>query len=223
MAGVYEDQLAPAIPRVWRDTIESLRADLREWLRRASVNDDGWVPDKFELAFAMDHLGTQNRDPDSVSEPVEIAGGLRLRGSIDLVEKHANGKLRVTDHKTGKARAEKDLTVGGGKSLQPLLYALAVEKLLARPVESGRLYFCTAAGGYEERVVPLNDESRAVVTSVIATVDQALTDGFLPAAPDEGACGWCDFRAVCGPVEEFRTGRKPGVRLAQLTRLRDLP
>lgn len=223
VAGAYEDRLAPAIPRVWRDTIESLRADLREWLRRASENNDGWVPDKFELAFAMDHIGTQNRDPDSVSEPVEIAGGLRLRGSIDLVEKHAKGKLRVTDHKTGKARAEKDLVVGGGKSLQPLLYALASEKLLGRPVESGRLYYCTAAGGYEERVVPLDDYSREVVTSVIATIDQALADGFLPASPEEGACGWCDFRAVCGPLEEIRTGRKPGTPLAQLTRIRELP
>jgi ATP-dependent helicase/nuclease subunit B len=223
VAGVYEDKLAPAIPRVWRDAIESLRADLREWLRRASESDEGWVPDQFELAFAMDHIGSQSRDPDSISEPVEIAGGLKLRGSIDLIERHASGKLRVTDHKTGKARAEKDLIVGGGKSLQPLLYALACEKLLGRPVESGRLYYCTAAGGYEERVVPLDDDSREVITSVIATVGQALADGFLPAAPEKGACGWCDFRAVCGPLEEFRTGRKPGIRLAQLTRVRDLP
>jgi CRISPR/Cas system-associated exonuclease Cas4 (RecB family) len=184
-------------------------------LRRASENNDGWVPDKFELAFAMDHIGTQNRDPDSVSEPVEIAGGLRLRGSIDLVEKHANGKLRVTDHKTGKARAEKDLVVGGGKSLQPLLYALASEKLLGRPVDSGRLYYCTAAGGYEERVVPLDDDSREVVTSVIATIDQALADGFLPASPEEGACGWCDSRAVCGPLEEISHRKEAG----QATRL----
>ena len=223
VAAVYEDRLAPAIPRVWSDTIESLRADLREWLRRSSENDDGWVPDKFELAFAMDHVISQSRDPDSVSEPVEIAGGLKLRGSIDLVEKHNNGQLRVTDHKTGKARAEKDLLVGGGKSLQPLLYALASEKLLKRRVESGRLYFCTAVGGYEERVVPLDGNSREVITSVIATIDQALADGFLPAAPEEDACGWCDFRAVCGPLEGFRTRRKPSSALAQLERIRDLP
>ena len=223
VARLYEDRLAPAIPRVWRDAIESIRSDMREWLRRSSESDDGWVPDKFELAFAMDHIGSQERDAASVSEPVEIAGGLKLRGSIDLVERHANGKLRVTDHKTGKARAEKDLVVGGGKSLQPLLYALACEKLLERPVESGRLYYCTSAGGYEERVVPLDDQSREVVTSVITTIDQAIIDGFLPAAPEEGACGWCDYRAVCGSREELRTGRKPVKRLAQLTMIRELP
>lgn len=222
VARLYEDRLAPAIPRVWRDAIESIRSDIREWLRRSSESNDGWVPDKFELAFGMDHIASQERDPASVSEPVEIAGGLKLRGSIDLVERHANGKLRVTDHKTGKVRAEKDLIVGGGRSLQPLLYALACEKLLERPVESGRLYYCTAAGGYEERVVPLDDQNREVITSVITTIDQAIADGFLPAAPEEGACGWCDYRAVCGSREELRTGRKPIKRLAQLTMIREL-
>jgi ATP-dependent helicase/nuclease subunit B len=223
VALLYEDRLAPAIPRVWRDAIESIRSDIREWLRRSSESTDGWVPDKFELAFAMDHIASQERDAASVSEPVEIAGGLKLRGSIDLVERHANGHLRVTDHKTGKARAEKGLIVGGGHSLQPLLYALAAEKLLERPVESGRLYYCTAAGGYEERVVPLNDQSREVVTSVITTVDQAIEEGFLPAVPEKDACAWCDYRAVCGSQEEFRSGRKPVKRLVQLTMIRELP
>ena len=70
IAKFHEDRLAPAIPRVWRDAIEAIRADLREWLRRLGETDDGWVADKFELAFAMDHYGSQERDPDSVSEPV---------------------------------------------------------------------------------------------------------------------------------------------------------
>jgi len=223
VAHLYEDKLAPAIPRVWRDSIEAIRADLREWLRRSSEAQDGWVPDKFELAFAMDHIGSQDRDPDSVSEPVEIAGGLQLRGSIDLVERHASGKLRVTDHKTGKARAAKDLVVGGGKSLQPLLYALAAEKLLEREVEAGRLYYCTAAGGYEERVVRLNDENRALVTLVIEKIDEALAAAFLPAAPEKDACTWCDFLAVCGSREEIRTRRKPGKPLAHVRGIRELP
>jgi len=171
----------------------------------------------------MDHIGSQDRDPDSVSEPVEIAGGLKLRGSIDLVERHASGKLRVTDHKTGKARAGKDLVVGGGKSLQPLLYALAAEKLLEKPVESGRLYYCTSAGGYEERIVALDRENRGLVTLIIETIDKALADGFLPAAPEKAACTWCDFLGVCGSREELRTGRKPGKNLAHLTRIRELP
>ncbi len=221
LAGEYEDKLAPAIPRVWEDGINSIRADLREWLRRMADSDDGWVPEKFELSFGLTDRGPRDSDPDSVSEPVEIIGDLKLRGSIDLVERHSSGRFRVTDHKTGKARAAKETIVGGGKYLQPLLYALAAKKVLNEGVESGRLYYCTAAGGYEERVVPLDEFTLQTVTTVLTTIRQGLADAFLPAAPEEGACGWCDFLAVCGGLEEVRTRNKPKDRLVQLKRIRE--
>ncbi|HEY9501013.1 MAG TPA: PD-(D/E)XK nuclease family protein, partial [Pyrinomonadaceae bacterium] len=169
LASELEDQLAPAIPRVWQDGINSIRADLREWLRRSSTSDQ-WVPEKFELSFGLSDRGPRNSDPASIKEPVEVIGDLKLRGSIDLVEQAANGNYRVTDHKTGKARAAKGTVVGGGKYLQPLLYALACNKLLSMRVESGRLYYCTADGGYEERVVSLNDENIQVITTVLIAV-----------------------------------------------------
>ena len=222
LASELEDQLAPAIPRVWQDGINSIRADLREWLRRSSTSDQ-WVPEKFELSFGLSDRGPRNSDPASIKEPVEVIGDLKLRGSIDLVEQAANGNYRVTDHKTGKARAAKGTVVGGGKYLQPLLYALACNKLLSMRVESGRLYYCTADGGYEERIVSLNDENIQVITTVLIAVRQALADGFLPAAPEDGACAWCDFLAVCGGLEEIRTRRKPADKLVQLKVVRGLP
>ena len=223
LAREYEDQLAPAIPRVWQDGINSIRADLREWVRRMAAAEDGWTPDKFELSFGLTDRGPRNSDPNSVADPVEIIGDFKLRGSIDLVERHASGKFRVTDHKTGKARAGTETVVGGGKHLQPLLYALACARLLNKQVESGRLYYCTADGGFEERVVALNEINVQTVTSVLTTIRQALADAFLPAAPEKGACDWCDFLAVCGGLEEIRTGLKPRDRLVQLKGIRDLP
>jgi ATP-dependent helicase/nuclease subunit B len=223
LAHDYEDTLAPAIPRVWRDSINSIKADLREWLRRMADAEDGWTPEKFELSFGLTDRGPRSSDPDSAKEPVEVLGDLKLRGSIDLVERHFSGKFRVTDHKTGKARAARDTIVGGGKYLQPLLYALACEKLLGQKVESGRLYYCTADGGYEERTVPLDDDSVQKLTSVLTAVRQSLADGFLPAAPEDDACMWCDYLAVCGSFEEGRTGKKPKDRLVQLKGLRELP
>ena len=44
----------------------------------------------------------------------------------------------------------------------------------------------------------------------IDTIDAALREGFLPAAPDAGECRWCDYRRVCGPYEEQRVKNKPG-------------
>ncbi len=224
VASEYREQLAPAIPRVWEDGIGTVRADLREWLRRSADETDGWVPQHFELAFGLADRDRPNADPASVDDPVAVLDGtLHLRGAIDLVERHPRGALRVTDHKTGKARTAEDVVTGGGQVLQPLLYALVCEQLLPEPVETGRLYYCTADGGYQERVVPLDASTRTAIRTVAEVVGGALGAGFLPAAPAKGACQWCDYRPVCGPYEEQRTGRKPPERLADLFRLRSLP
>jgi ATP-dependent helicase/nuclease subunit B len=222
VAGEYEEKLAPAIARVWEDGIASIQADLREWLRRAADDESGWVPWRFELSFGLRER--RARDPASRDEPVPLDCGIRLRGSIDLVEKHAaTGVLRVTDYKTGKARAEKGTVVGGGETLQPVLYALVLEKVFeGSPVDSGRLYYLTAKGGYEERTVPLDARARETAQVVADTIGGALRDGFLPAAPAERACEWCDYRPLCGPREEQRVRRKSPAALEPLRKLRAL-
>ncbi len=204
----WRDDLAPAIERVWKDGIDAIRADLREWLRRASQDPQRFCPERFELAFGL--KGRGQADPASSQDPVAIAGGLKLRGSIDLIERSADGVLRVTDHKTGKVRAQKNFIIAGGKTLQPVLYALAAERLLAEPVRSGRLYYCTATGNYEERIVEIDETARAAALDFVATLDDALKAGFLPAAPEPRECNWCNFRRVCGPYEEQRMRIKAG-------------
>jgi ATP-dependent helicase/DNAse subunit B len=223
VAARYREELAPAIARVWEDGINGIRADLREWLRREAERGGGWVPHRFELSFGLAEGERANADPASVAGAVAVAGSLQLRGSIDLVERHERGVLRATDHKTGKARAREGVVVGGGEILQPVLYALACEQLLPEPVEAGRLYYCTATGGFEERVVPLDENSRRAAREVVEIIERALETGFLPAAPLARACRYCDYRAVCGPYEEIRTKRKPADRLADLARLRNMP
>ena len=219
----YEDKLAPAIPRVWEDGINSIRADLREWLRRMADEPDGWVPDRFELSFGIRDRDRAHADPASVTDSVTISGGLHLRGSIDLVEKRTEGVLRATDHKTGKARAKPGVIFGGGAVLQPVLYGLACETMLGNPVKAGRLYYCTLDGGFEERLVPLDNYAREGAGQVVEIIGRALSEGFFPAYPDKGACKWCDYRLVCGPFEEARTRRKPKDRLDGLITLRNMP
>jgi RecB family exonuclease len=153
VAARYRDDLAPAIERVWEDGVAAIRADLREWLRRASEDDSGYVPCHFELSFGLEHRPERREtDPRSVPGAVDLDCGIQLRGSIDLVERRPPGQVRVTDHKTGKADGKPGRQIDGGKSLQPLLYALGAEKLFSgEAVTSGRLYFCTSTGGLPSR------------------------------------------------------------------------
>jgi ATP-dependent helicase/nuclease subunit B len=109
--------------------------------------------------------------------------------------------------------------------LQPALYALAAEKLFRGElkVDCGRLYFCTSTGGFSEVIVNLDQETRGAIAEVAAIVGKALDQPFLPAAPADGQCAWCDYRPVCGPYEEQRTRRKPKEPLASLLGLRGMP
>ncbi|HYX92243.1 MAG TPA: PD-(D/E)XK nuclease family protein, partial [Myxococcaceae bacterium] len=218
----HRELLAPAIDQVWEDGVKSIRADLREWLRRVQRQSAEWTPWRFELSFGLHWR--EGSDPHSTPEPVGLENGVQLRGSIDLVERSPVGALRATDHKTGKARVERGAVVGGGQTLQPVLYALALEKLFpGSRVEGGRLFYCTQAGGFDEVTIRLDDTARASAREVARVVGSAIERGWFPAAPSRKACDYCDFLPVCGEGVEARIARKPKEELAQLTRLRELP
>lgn len=221
--------LCPAIPRVWEDEIARIRADLRRWIREAARESE-WVPWKFELAFGLGpghpaEEGEEERDPDSRPDPVALDAGLLLRGKIDLVEGR-NGALRITDHKTGRAwhaRARDGIVIAGGEALQPVLYALAAEKMWPEAeVAGGGLYYCTSDGGFVRVDVPLNREARDAADALARALETAFADpafdGPAFAAKPKpspwgrgGACDLCDFRPVCGPHELTRTERKPPI------------
>ena len=71
--------------------------------------------------------------------------------------------------------------------------------------------------------IPLNDESRQRLRRVLENIDRSIEQGFLPAAPQTGACALCDYSAVCGPYEETRVKRKQADRLDPLIEIRHSP
>lgn len=160
------------------DAVDSLTADVREMLRR-EADDPRWHPTHFELSFGLSERAGK-RDAESVDAPAALDIGLRLRGSIDLVEESSEGTLRATDYKTGKVRAKEGQTVvGGGLTLQPVLYAMALEKLFpGRVVEGGRLYYSTAAAGFYPVWVPLDEGARESAKAVVDTVAKAMKNSF---------------------------------------------
>ena len=216
------DELSPAVDRVWTDEVAAIRHDLHGWLHYLARDGAEWMPRHFEFGF-----GTVpgERDAASVRDDVTIEGGFRLRGAVDLIEEHrATGALRVTDHKTGRRpdRIEK-VIIGAGAVLQPVLYGVAIEAALKRIVSQGRLFYCTATGGYAEHEIPLNERTRSAGIEVLQIIDRAVENGHLAAAPTEEACGRCDFVPVCGPDVFRRVNGKPQDRLADLQALRSRP
>ena len=208
MAASYAEDLAPAIDRVWKSEVEELRTDLRGWLQHVAMNSPMWIPEHFELEF----------------DKTPILNGYLVKGKIDLVERHTvNGTIRITDHKTGSFPDKPPHFVGGGKTLQPILYSLAARAEMSATVSSGRLYFCTRKGKYQDIDIKLTPEAEEKLGQVLQTVDEAIATGFLPAAPAVNACEYCDYSSVCGPYEEQRVQRKQPSNLESLQTLRRLP
>jgi ATP-dependent helicase/nuclease subunit B len=222
VAAQYAEDLAPAIPRVWNSEVEEIRADLHGWLGMLAKSDDGWLPIHFELGFGLP--ADARRDPASREAEAILPNGIRLRGSIDLVEKHmVRGTLRVIDYKTGKTPDRPPVYVGGGSALQPMLYALAAEATLGSAVESSELSYCTQRGNYQRIEMAASPGARAFIGRVLEIIGSFIQEGFLPAAPRDGACALCDYRSVCGPYEEQRTRKKKSDRLDTLVELRNMP
>lgn len=207
VSAAYHEALAPAIQRVWDDEIELIRADMRTWVRMLAETGALWVPAHFEFSFGLPLDGQHDRR--SVADPVSLDGRFRLRGAIDLIERRADGALRVTDHKTGRKRARPGMVIGGGEMLQPVVYSLAVEGALQAPVVESRLWYCTSVGEFAVHPVRLDDAARRDGLEVFEIIDRAVEHGNLPPAPkDPATCVWCDFRPVCGGHEHERSRQK---------------
>ena len=202
------EELAPAIERVWLDGIESIRADLREWMRRAADDPEHWRPEWFELGLRAE------RSRACGSAQLGGPGRNRRRAQLARVDRfararsgRANSRDRSQDRQGARREELRDRRrqdAAAGAVCARGRTACSSEKIYA-----GRLYYCTAAGGYEERVVEINDEARAASREFVAIIKEALTAGFLPAAPDDRECDWCDYKRVCGPYEERRSKIKP--------------
>jgi RecB family exonuclease len=197
---------------VFEDAVAAIGRDLQGWLERFGGTIE-WRPAAIEHSLSGDDR-----------KGVELEDGLRVYGRVDLVEERADDSLRATDFKTGKIEAPPGARVHGGAMLQPLLYALALERTRPdRTVVAGRLVGVTARSEHVERAVPLDASGRGDVMSVLRTIDHALRDGFLPAAPAKDACERCELLALCGPYESERTARKDAARLEPLVALRRMP
>jgi CRISPR/Cas system-associated exonuclease Cas4 (RecB family) len=219
----FREETAPAVESVWQSDINRIRNDLRGAIRQRGL-DTHWKPIAGEFGFGL--TASSQRDPASVPDPIKTKNGFQLLGSVDLIERHDDGRLRIIDYKTGSF-VRRDYyddkgapRVRGGTLLQPLLYGTAVMRILGVPVHSGSLHFATIKGRYESVPVLLTAESENEIEEVLNHIDGAITGGFLLAAPAENACEFCDYRPVCGPYEEVRAKRKK--KMTDLNALRTL-
>jgi ATP-dependent helicase/nuclease subunit B len=177
----------------------------RTFLRLEEEHCRNVTPRYYEVPFGRPRELSRTRCDIASAEPVAVdAGGGRsflLRGSIDRVDEAPDGTFHVWDYKTGGAgKIREGVGLRGGRQIQPALYALALEALLAaagRPARVSRSgYFFPGRRGEGQRLeVPLDrEETRAV----LAALFDLVAAGYFPHAVAEDDCRFCDFQEVCG-------------------------
>ena len=96
--------------------------------------------------------------------------GCAARSTWWSVTKRA-ARCASIDHKTGKAPDRPPVYVGGGTSLQPLLYALAAEAALGERVESSQLSYCTQRGNFQRIEASTTPSARLFIGRALEIID----------------------------------------------------
>ena len=217
-----------------------LSRKLAAYVREDAEVGDGWEPAHFELRFGRRPAPTD--DAASTESPFllhlqdETADGgagataAEIHGRIDRVDRRGDGG-RVLDYKTGR-RGRFVESVDGGRQLQPPLYLMAYEKLFGADAASSRAGYCFPLEDgkkYKFVVSEKRPPDGAAVRRLVAALLALARDGVFVAGRDgssraEGACRYCEFRAVCDAGPGYLSAGKwasPGAaRLAELREIK---
>jgi RecB family exonuclease len=167
-------------PLLWaRDRAEIL-GDLVRFVDADNerMRDDGVVPVSTEREF---------RD---VVVTLPSGRTLHLRGSVDRIDRAADGSLVVLDYKTGSASRYEKLSAAdphrGGTLLQLYVYAVAARHALGTdaPVWAG-YWFNTARRNFRRIGYDVTPEIEAEVGRAIDVIVDGITSGVFPARPAE--------------------------------------
>lgn len=191
-------------PLLWRIDHARLAEDLLRWLD-AEIEEaerSGFVPVEVELEF------------DDV--PLTLGGevGVRLRGRIDRVDRDAEGRLRITDYKTGRRPpGQNDDELHGGRALQLPLYLHAVAVRRGLPLEQveARYHYVSREGGLKQVVWHGASLAcrQADLERALSTIASGVAEGrFFPLPERPDICQHCDFRLVCSRDVLERSLRK---------------
>ena len=192
-------------PATWAVQRETMRDDLLGWLEK-----DG----EYCRARGVTVLASEHRFPDglgegveSVSVPLPDGRRVRLQGSVDRLDRCADGTLVITDHKTGGADKFKkieasDPTLAGTVFQLPAYAAAALARFgeepgsAATPVRSE--YSMFSKGNYRRIGYEFSDEVWEAASASLAEVVEGIESGWFPQHPERPgfrmfvACRYCD-------------------------------
>ncbi|MCU1454631.1 MAG: hypothetical protein JWN46_2777 [Acidimicrobiales bacterium] len=190
-------------PLTWRRSMDDILVDLDRFLTAddAYRASSGLVPARVEMAF-----GLAGRAPLELTLP----GGrtIAFRGKADRVDVGDDGRLVVTDYKTGRdnySSALADDPVLAGSALQLGIYAEAARAQLGGGPVEAHYWMATSRGEFRRRGYEWTPDRRARFDDVLETIVEGVESGTFPALPGSydsffathTNCRFCAFDRLC--------------------------
>ena len=143
---------------------------------------------------------------DSELEMAEELGDITIRGILDRLDERPDGRLVITDYKTGAAPPE--------RYALPAFFALKIYALLVRsrfgraPAELRLMYL----GNSTIYSIPVDDRvldgMARQLLALTKAIRRAIEQDNFPPRPSV-LCSWCSFQNICPAFSDAQIGEAP--------------
>lgn len=189
-----KEQIPPPNERIFQKEVNDILDCCRIFLKEEEAHCETHKPKYFEYTF-----GLGDYEPAVITLP--SGETINVSGKIDRVDEADSGHFHIIDYKTGSTYGYGNKqTFKGGRQLQHMIYALAIEQHLN--LESGKVqesaYYFPTVKGLAERVVRKQDEVvRTNGLDILERLIDVIRTGTFTMTDDENDCKFCELKSVC--------------------------
>lgn len=186
-------------------------------------------PRFLEVALGLE--GIAGGSPLDEAEPTTIrlpnGRSILAKGQIDRVDEAGPNRYGVWDYKTGSGHGyAKSDPFRQGRRVQSVLYLRMVETALRKEVDAqavverfGYFFPTIRANGLR---VDWDADTLAAGLGVVERICASIENGAFLATDNKEDCQWCDYRPICGDVNQVVAQSKALLDQGDLVSLRPL-